>query len=239
MEINQGKIDTPFFIILYGAAGVGKSTLASFAPNPIFLDVENGTKKLNVNRISGIKDFDDFLDCFKLNEIKQYDTIVIDSIDFLEQMIFEHVCNQHGKKTITDFDYGKGFELAQRKWVTLLKSFKSLLENHNKNIIFIAHEQIKRFDNPLAESFDRYSLRLNQKSSSYIVAQVDAVLFVSKSFTFKELDDKRKIPREEMGRKIYTQETASILAKSRYSLNSVITIGNSKDEYQKFYSLLK
>jgi AAA domain len=239
MKVNQGKIDTPFFIILYGAAGVGKSTLASYAPNPIFLDVENGTKKLDVNRISSIKDFDEFIECFKLDEIKQYDTIVIDSIDFLEQMIFEHVCKKHGKKTITDFGYGQGFEIAKKKWASLLKSLKNLVENENKNIIFIAHEQIKRFDNPLAESFDRYSLRLNQKSSSYIVAQVDAVLFVSKSFTFKELEDKRKIPREEMGRKIYTQETASILAKSRYSLNSVITIGNSKDEYLRFYSLLK
>ncbi len=239
MKVNQGKIETPFFIILYGAAGVGKSTLASYAPNPIFLDVENGTKKLDVNRISSIKDFDEFIECFKLDEIKQYDTIVIDSIDFLEQMIFEHVCKKHGKKTITDFGYGQGFEIAQKKWASLLKSLKNLVENENKNIIFIAHEQIKRFDNPLAESFDRYSLRLNQKSSSYIVAQVDAVLFVSKSFTFKELEDKRKIPKVEMGRKIYTQETASILAKSRYSINSVITIGNSKDEYLRFYSLLK
>ncbi len=238
MQINKGKIPTNFFIILYGAAGVGKSTLASHAPNPLFIDVEKGTNKLDVERITDINKYSQFIECLQLAEIHNYDTIVIDSIDYLEQMIFDHICKKYGKNSISDFGYGHGFEYAQLIWVDLLKGFKNLVHKQNKNVIFIAHDQIKRFDNPLDNSFDRYSLKLNQKSCSYIVSQVDAVFFLSKFFAFKELEDKRKIPREENGRKIYTTETAAILAKNRYSLNPVITINNNKEDYNKFYSLL-
>ena len=242
MKIERGVIENPFFIILYGAAGVGKSSFCSYAPSPIYLDVENGTKKLDVDRVSDIKTLEDFYALLAPENYIDYKTIVIDTIDYLEQLIFEYICRKTGKKSISDFGYGKGFELSLEIWISILNKLSDLRKlEDGKNIILIAHDQIKKFENPLSDSYDRYNLKLNQKAASYIVANVDAVFFISKSFHLSEdtKDKTRKIAKSAPGRVIHTEETPSIIAKNRYKLEPEIKIQNKIEDYQSFFKSLK
>src|SRR3989442_74866 len=49
-NVTRGKVLGPARIIVYGVDGVGKSTFAAGAPNPIFLGTEDGTRHLDVAR---------------------------------------------------------------------------------------------------------------------------------------------------------------------------------------------
>lgn len=49
--ITAGVQDTPVKTVLYGPEGIGKSTFASHFPDPVFIDTEGGTKRLNVKRL--------------------------------------------------------------------------------------------------------------------------------------------------------------------------------------------
>ena len=43
MRIKRGIQAGPQKVVLYGPEGIGKSTFAAQFPNPLFLDVEEGT----------------------------------------------------------------------------------------------------------------------------------------------------------------------------------------------------
>ena len=50
-SITTGILNTPVKVVLYGPEGIGKSTFASHFPDPVFIDTEGGTKRLNVARL--------------------------------------------------------------------------------------------------------------------------------------------------------------------------------------------
>ena len=49
--VTTGIQTAPVKTVLYGPEGIGKSTFASHFPNPVFIDTEGGTKRLNVKRL--------------------------------------------------------------------------------------------------------------------------------------------------------------------------------------------
>jgi AAA domain len=48
--ISHGKRPRHIFALIYGTDGVGKSSVCSHAPNPIFIGAEKGTEQLDVAR---------------------------------------------------------------------------------------------------------------------------------------------------------------------------------------------
>lgn len=55
MEIIEGKLIEAQKVVIYGPEGIGKSTLASQFPNPIFIDTEGSTRHLNVRRLKDLQ----------------------------------------------------------------------------------------------------------------------------------------------------------------------------------------
>ena len=49
--VTSGVQAAPVKTVLYGPEGIGKSTFASHFPDPVFIDTEGGTKRLNVARL--------------------------------------------------------------------------------------------------------------------------------------------------------------------------------------------
>lgn len=60
--IPRGKRPRHIFALVYGTDGVGKSTLCSHAPNPIFVGAEKGTEQLDVARFPQTESIGDLLD---------------------------------------------------------------------------------------------------------------------------------------------------------------------------------
>ena len=51
MEITRGVIPTAKKVVIYGPEGIGKSTLASKFPDPVFIDTEGSTNHMDVARL--------------------------------------------------------------------------------------------------------------------------------------------------------------------------------------------
>jgi len=121
--------------LFYGPPGIGKTTLASTAPKPLFLDLERGTMSIMDKDI-------DMVECTTIDDVKEaiqhainndYKSIIIDSLTRYSEILMEEICkeNKREKPQIQD-------------WETLFEKIKKMvryLQGQNLNIIFICLEK--------------------------------------------------------------------------------------------------
>jgi len=170
-QVVKGKLKNPHLLLLYGTDGVGKSTFGASAPNPIFLGTEDGTASLDVARFPAPESFAQVIESIEVlsKEPHDYKTLVVDSLDWLEPLVWEKVCKDGEKKKIEDFGYGKGFSNALHEWRKMMNALKSLRFSKGMDIVLIAHSQVKTFNDPsLVEGYDRYQMKLNDKASALL-----------------------------------------------------------------------
>ena len=168
---------------MYGVQGVGKSTFAAGAPKPIFIQTEDGLGQIDCAKFPMAEKFEDVMQA--LNELAsakhEYQTVVVDSLDWLERMIWKVVCDSYSKKveSIEDIGYAKGYVFALTHWHRFLGGLYSLRNTRNMTIILLAHSKIERFEDPEREPYDRYAPRLHGKAASLVQEWCDEVLFAS------------------------------------------------------------
>lgn len=221
-NVIKGKINVPQFVLIFGPDGIGKSSFGAEAPNPIFLGTENGTSNLDVARFQAPKKFSDVLAAISelTNESHEYKTLVIDSLDWLEPIVWETVCADGGWKSIEDAGYGKGYVLALNKWLEMIKSLNHLRDVKKMNIVLIAHSQIKVFNDPSQpQSYDRYQLKLNDKAAALFREAVDVVLFATyETFVKKDGAAAKAKAFGDGKRVVFTERRPSFDAKNRMGL---------------------
>jgi len=156
MKILTGKRPRPRRILLYGIHGVGKSTWAATAPRPIFLNIEDGLDDIDCAHTDHIIDHGGVIGAISwlIQNGQDFDTVVIDTLDWLEQLVFKQVAESKGEGNIEDIGYGKGYTFALKSWDFLLKGLEEL-RKRGKTIILLAHARISRFNDPNGESYDR------------------------------------------------------------------------------------
>jgi hypothetical protein len=221
MKIITGKQARPRRILLYGQHGVGKSTWASEAPNPLFLNIEDGLGDIDCSKTEKLESFGAVCKAIEWAAGSQYRTIVLDTADWLERLIFNQVATDAGKSNITEIGFGKGYGEAVRKWEYTL----GLLESarlRGKGIVLLAHARVVRFENPETQAYDRYELDLHKSSSGMLQEWCDEVLFASfRVFTRTEdqgFGKERTIALGGKERYIRTNESAAAVAKNRLRL---------------------
>jgi hypothetical protein len=218
-------------LVLYGVPGVGKTTLAASAPKPIFIPVEDGLCDLKVDAFPQPKSFSAVTDCMSslLNETHDYKTVVLDCADALEPLVWEKVCADGGKPTISDFGYGKGYDQAAGEWRNLLKGFDALRDN-GMIVIMLAHSTIVRFESPDSDGYDRWNLRLHKKASAIVSDWADAILFANHETNVVSTSTDRKRGVSTGKRVIHTTERAAWSAKNRYSMPDTMPLAWSSIE---------
>lgn len=125
---------------IYGQPGIGKTTIALSFPKPLLIDTDNGLYRVQAEyRCDSVpvESYQDVLDVLKEN-LKDYDTIVIDTlgklVDFMcEQIILDNpnLCQKDGTMSIKAWGIVKN----------MFKKFANDVQKLNKNLIFIAHER--------------------------------------------------------------------------------------------------
>lgn len=223
-QVQKGKKIRPRRVLLYGVHGIGKSTWASKWPNPVFLPTEDGCGDLDVASyplMTSIKDI--YGAVVELGGDVQHDfqTLVIDSADWLERLIWQGVCQKHGKQDIGEFDFGKGYSHATEAFRRLLNMLDSV-RNKGMHVVFLAHASAVKFSEPGQESYDRYSPKLHRDASALIQEWADEVFFANYPRVTRTADEgfgkKRNIAIESGERQMFTSETAAFLAKNRLGL---------------------
>lgn len=208
-------------LMLYGVEGIGKTTFAAQAPNPIFILTEDGLGSLEVDHFPLATKSSDVLDAIGslVSEDHEFGTVVLDSVDWLDNLIWAEVEATHDAK---DLAYGKGAVIVAEKWREVLSGLNALRNDKNMVVILIAHTQIKRFDSPEVEPFDRYQPKLQERSNAILREWADAVLFANYKTVIKKDDvgfnktSNRGISTGE--RLLYCNERPAYMAKNRYSL---------------------
>lgn len=220
-SIRKGRLQMPLRILLYGVEGVGKSTFAAGAPGAVFMGADNGTGHLDIVRLPEPRTWDEVLEAPRVlqREAHDFHTFVLDPVNWMEALLFEHLCRKHDWTTIEDAGYGKGYTAAVDCWRELIVELERLWMARGMNIVLVAHSQTKTFRNPEGEDYERYNIALHEKAAGVLKQWCDLVLF-TKHEAFAKKDGKTKRVRGVAtgARMIYTTWTAAYDAKNRHNL---------------------
>jgi hypothetical protein len=185
-SIHKGKRQSPPRLLIYGVEGVGKSTLGANAPKPIFVPTEDGLDRIDCESFPLCRTFEDVTNCLATlnNEEHSYQTVVFDSLDWCEKLIFAHVCKVFGVKHIekTDGGYGRGYEHALTYWHQIIEQFRTLHEQKRMVIVLLAHAKIETHTDPETGAFDRFSPKLHKKANALVCEWSDAILLATREF---------------------------------------------------------
>ncbi len=220
-SLVKGKQPKPLRVTLYGVEGIGKSTFAASAPSPIFVGAEDGTAHLDVTRFPMPATWTEILEAIRVLETQPHEfrTLVLDTLDWVEPLLWQHICKRDGFENIEAYGYGKGYSAALDEWRVLLATLEHMRDKRGIGIILIAHSWIKPFKNPEAEDYDRFELKLHAKAAGLIKEWSDAVLFANwETYASKDQRTKRIKGVSTGARLIYTTRTAAYDAKNRHDL---------------------
>ena len=225
MEIIKGKIKKAKKVVIYGPEGIGKSTFASKFPDPVFIDTEGSTNDMDVARLPRPTSW-----IMLLEELQYVEknpgvckTLVIDTIDWAEQLCVEHICAKHNKSGIEDFGYGNGYIYTKEEFGRFLNKLTDVIET-GVNVVLTAHAQLRKFEQPdEMGAYDRWELKLGKKTQSQTSPLVkewaDMLLFCNYKTYSIAVDDKGKKHKAQGGKRVmYTCHHPCWDAKNRYNL---------------------
>lgn len=223
-QVQSGKRPAPRRIMLFGIHGVGKSTFGAMSPRPIFVQCEDGLGDIDCDRMPLAETFDQAIEALSelYSEKHPYRTVVVDSLDWLERLIWSDVCKKRGVESIEDIPYAKGYVLGLTQWREFLAGLNALRNERGMMVVLIAHAKIERFENPETESYDRYVPRLHKLASQVVQEWCDEVLFATYKVYTKKLNEGFSQTRTQgIGsgeRVIRTVERPAHVAKNRLNL---------------------
>lgn len=230
-SITRGPIITPPRLIIYGPHGVGKTTFLSEAPSPILLPTEDGQGTLDIASFPVAKTYADVCEAIGtlLQDQHEFQTFGLDSLDWLEPIIWAETCRRNNWSDIEQPGYGKGFTAAVDVWKEFFAGLVALREAKGMQVILTAHTEIKVFNDPSNDPYDRYGIKLQKRASEVCQEWADAVLFANfKSYVQKSTKGsfKQVVSRGvSLGERVlYTEERASHLAKNRYGMPAEIAM---------------
>lgn len=127
-QIQRGLQSAPRRSMLYGTHGVGKSTFGAMSEKPVFIQTEDGLGGIDCERFPLAERFAEVINALAAlySEEHAYRTVVIDSLDWLERLIWIKVAEDRGVESIEDIGYGKGYVFALTCWREVLAGLDAL-----------------------------------------------------------------------------------------------------------------
>lgn len=187
-SLRKGKQSVPPRVCIYGGHGIGKSTLASRFPAPIFISTEDGLDSLDVVSFPKATTINDVVESVKtlIKEEHAFRTVVIDSVDWLiEPLITQNVESSHDAK---DLAYGKGQMIVAEEFREILQGLDMLRTKRNMNVVLIAHAAVVKFEDPRTEPYDRYQPKLPNRCNALLQEWADVLAFAAFKIIIKKAD---------------------------------------------------
>lgn len=243
-SLKSTKRNDPPVVLLYGVDGIGKTSLAAEFPDPIYLATEGERPPSDVELATPgtIESFDDLLNVFGelLTEDHDRRTVIIDSLDGLEPLVWRATCARLGLNSIEEAGFGKGYVEADTEWNEYLSAVSALAQA-GMYVVQLAHPEIVRFDSPTTDPYNRYTIKLHKRSNALVREKADVVAFMNYRISIKEKEVARqtKVAHAEGGkeRQIHLNEGAGFNAKNRYSMPDTISYrkGQGFTELAKYW----
>lgn len=237
-EICIGKRMSPLKVIIYGDNGVGKTTFAASAKNPIIIDLEGNCNHIEASkqRITNLDEFKEFLVAL-LTQDHDFKTLVIDSLDSLEILLSEKIGKTY---TTQELDYGRSAGIWKQHIKDIITPLDILCAKKSMNIVFTAHWKVKSANNPMTEQFDRYDLRVNEHMKTGFCNWVQCILLALKEVIFEEKkgDFGKKKAKNIERRALYTRGSPTYYGKNVFDLPEKIQLDWEQftNSVKNFYS---
>jgi hypothetical protein len=146
-----------------------------------------------------------------------YKSLVIDTVDPLEEQAIEHILRTSGKKSLADFDFGAGYNAVAMEWKLLLAELDVARKN-GMLVCLIGHAIIRQAQDPQLGAYDQFTSQLGKKSWALSQRWADAVLFAAfDSALVDKKDEQRVIVTGD--RYLFTSRGSGFEAKNRFSLD--------------------
>lgn len=227
-RVHKGPKKSAWSMVLTGVEGVGKTTFGLTTPAPIFLSAEAGDEELD-NHSYIPTDWLDVLG-FVTEDLAgehEYQTLVVDSVDWIHALVEDYVCAKNKWDDIEAPGYGKGYTATLGEWRKLLAQLERLRTDRGMNVLMIGHTEIKRFNNPDGEDYDRFQMKMYNKASALVREWAKCVFFAEFETHTTGKQKKKGI---QTGRRImHTERRAAFDAKNRFGLPPVLPLS-----YQAF-----
>ena len=152
-------------VLIYAPSGMGKTTLASLAPNPVFIALDRGlesteyNEELEVKFIPQVENFWDVRDVLQTPSLfDDYETVVIDHANILEQLARPYMFGtiEHEKggrvKNIEGYGWGKGYTYLVETMHLILTDCDELVRR-GKNVVILSQSGTILKANPGGEDF--------------------------------------------------------------------------------------
>ena len=232
-QVTSGKVTRPRRTLIYGGGGIGKTSFGAEAPEAIFIQTEDGLADIDCQSFPLAKTFENVMESLAVlyNEKHDYETVVIDSVDWLEKLIFAQVCIDNEVNSIEEIGYGKGYVLALNHWEELIEGLDALRYNKNMGVVLIAHARIEKFTLPGQDSFDRHAPDIDKRSAPTLIEWCDEVFFASYIVNTKQVDEgfkkKRTIAIGDGERVMKATERPTHVAKNRLNMPNELPLSFS------------
>lgn len=228
-QVKSSRRNKPRRTVIYGVHGIGKSSWCSMWPDPVFIPTEDGISDLDVPA---------FPLCRELPQAWQaimelgggghdFKTLVIDSADWLEQLIWQEVCKRKNVEAITDIDFGKGYGEASGIFKKILTALDTCVEA-GMHVVLTSHARATKVEPPGQQGYTRYEPKLHKPTSNGPSASetlqewCDELLFCNYKIDVRTEEQgfnrERGVAIGKGERVIYTQEGPAHLAKNRLRL---------------------
>lgn len=224
MNIISGKLPVAKRIVIYGAEGIGKSTLASQCPDPLFIDTEGSTTHMDVKRFDTPSSWQMLLDevQYVINDPSVCKTLVIDTADWAEQIEIADLCRKKGWDSIEAPGYGKGYQYSAEEFGRLLNKLTEVM-NKGVNVVITAHATLRKVELPEEMgAYDHWEMKTSKKVAPMIKEWADVVLFLNYQINIINVDNKGQLKgknKAQGGRRvIHTSHTPFWDAKNRFGM---------------------
>ena len=235
-SLRRVRAVSPPRLTFYGPPGVGKTTLASEFPEPIFLQVEDGTPgDVELTTFGILKTYSDVMQAIGLiyDQKLPFRTVVLDSMTEMQRLIFAETCargDEKGniKQNIEDFGYGKGYVYAQRIVQELVEALNLLRTDRNMAIVMIAHSTVERFDDPESVSYDRYDIDLHGKIKGQIERDMDGIFLLKQKVSIEKeevgFNKERALAKGGSQVWLHANPKPAYVAKNRYGIKDALYV---------------
>jgi hypothetical protein len=160
-------------------SGIGKTSFAVGCPNPLIIDLDGGAERYNVDIIKPSSS-DEILDV--LTEVREMDyrTIVIDTLEALQRLIFAEICCKADVDSIEKAfgGYSKGYVAAGETVGKILDALSALIPSRKMPVV-LGQCDVKNVTDPEGE-FTMFVPRANKHLTNRVVEWSDLVLFATR-----------------------------------------------------------
>lgn len=189
--ISSGKLAGPQRVVLYGPGKVGKTTLATLAPNAVVVDVENGSRQIDTQRVDHdlVDTFENLRACLQSDALDGFDTVILDGATKTEELAVAHTLatvkheKGHYVTSIEGYGFGKGLQFVYDTYLLFLADL-DLQVRRGRNVILVAHDCTESVPNPTGDDWIRYEPHLQRPRSgkasirNRVVQWADHILYL-------------------------------------------------------------